>query len=246
MDSDHKNIPFADVQPITLSPIGVVESPYAEKFGVPRQPNLVRAAQGAVRMLAPYDQQVAFDGIEGFSHLWLTFGFHQCEGHWRTRVRPPRLGGNQDMGVFATRSPFRPNNLGLSVVRFLGLEGGEGALKLRVSGLDLVDGTPVYDIKPYVPYADALPEATAGFAVSAPPRRLQVRFAEKARQVLHSLADSAAKQTLIEQTLALDPRPAYRQGGDDGRQYGMRLKELEVRWQVSGDVATVTELLPIR
>ena len=146
-------------EPGQLQAIAGVVSPYGEKFGVPRQPGLVAAAKGYIEMLPGFDRIEAFEGIEGFSHLWAIFGFHACGGQQRLRVRPPRLGGNEERGVFATRSPFRPNNLGLSVLRFEGLEQTENHLRVAVSGLDMVDGTPVYDIKPYVPYTDSIPQA---------------------------------------------------------------------------------------
>jgi len=229
-----------------IEPVATVISPYREKFGIPRQPGLVPAARGLLQVLPGYDDPRAFEGIEGFSHLWVIFGFHACKGQWRTRVRPPRLGGNQEMGVFATRSPFRPNNLGLSVLRFEGMETDSGGLKLGVSGLDMQHGTPVYDIKPYVPYADSLPEACSGFALDSPAPRLKVAFARRARNALQALGDRGALEDLIRQTLVLDPRPAYRQGESSARIYGMRLDDYDVRWTAQGDQVVVEEILPIR
>ncbi len=220
---------------LSLSPIAYVESPYQEKFGIPRQPGLAPAARGALVMQADWARAEAFEGLDGFSHLWVIFGFHACEGKARLRVRPPRLGGNRELGVFATRSPFRPNHLGLSVLRLDAIEIDDRGVRLAVSGLDLLDGTPVYDIKPYVPYTDALPEARAGFARGAPHARLRVEFAPG----VEAPPDLAQ---LIVQTLSLDPRPAYRREEPAGRVYGMRLAGHEVRWRVEGDCLRVIEL----
>lgn len=224
-----------------IRPIARVISPYREKFGIPRQPGLVAAAHGYLEMLPGFDRAEAFEGIEGFSHLWVIFGFHQCDGKWRLRVRPPRLGGNREVGVFASRAPYRPNGLGLSVLRYEGIELGEG-VRIAVSGLDLQHGTPVYDIKPYVPYADSLPDAFGGFADEAPLARLEVVFSTPARAVLDGLEDSAGFADLIVQTLALDPRPAYRQGGSEDRLYGMRLQDFDVRWRVRDGQAVVEQI----
>lgn len=231
---------------LQIQPIAVMRSPYREKFGVPRQPGLVTAAQGYLQLLPGYDRPEAFDGLEGFSHLWLTFGFHLCEGQWRPRVRPPRLGGNKELGVFATRSPFRPNNLGLSVVEHGGLYQAGDELRLRVSGMDLVDGTPIYDIKPYVPYTDSVAEAEGGFAIAAPEADMSVSFLPETERFLHALGEGAALKALISQTLALDPRPAYRRDHNDSRQYGMQLLDYDVRWTVHEGTAQVEVIEPIR
>jgi tRNA-Thr(GGU) m(6)t(6)A37 methyltransferase TsaA len=227
---------------MSIRPVARVVSPYREKFGVPRQPGLVPAARGYLEMLPEYAAVEAFEGIEGFSHLWVIFGFHLSDGQPRLRVRPPRLGGNEELGVFATRSPFRPNGLGLSVLRFQGLETAEGRLRVAVSGLDMVDGTPVYDIKPYVPYTDALPAARGGFAAEPPAAGLQVSFSQEAEAQLSGLGETAPGiRRLIEQSLALDPRPAYQRG--DGRIYGTRLSAYDVRWRVEAGRVIVERLV---
>lgn len=233
-------------QTVDIAPIARVDSPYREKFGIPRQAGLVPAAEGALEMLPGYCDPLAFDGIEGFSHLWVIFGFHECQGQWRTRVRPPRLGGNKELGVFATRSPFRPNNLGLSVLRFDGLESDVGSLRLRVSGLDLQHGTPVYDIKPYVPYADSVPDALGGFAGQSPEARFSVSYSIQAEAVLKSLPDPHNLEQLITQSLALDPRPSYRHGCEDHRSYGMQVRDCDVRWRIVDDQIVVEEIAPTR
>ena len=149
--------------------IGVIRSPYKEKFAVPRQPGLVKNGGGELHLLPPYNQADAVRGLENFSHLWILFVFHQTmEGGWRPTVRPPRLGGNARMGVFATRSTFRPNPIGMSLVELKGIRCQKEHVVLELGSLDLVDGTPVVDIKPYLPFAEALPEASASYAQQAP------------------------------------------------------------------------------
>jgi tRNA-Thr(GGU) m(6)t(6)A37 methyltransferase TsaA len=229
-----------------LETIARVRSPYREKFGIPRQAGLVEAAVGWIVMLPPYDAPEMFAGLRDFSHIWVSFIFHGTRGRgWRRRVRPPRLGGNRRMGVFATRSPFRPNHLGLSLVELLAIEQGSG-VRLRVAGLDLLDGTPVVDLKPYLPYADARPDALAGFAAERPADALPVRFTGPADRVLARRADGETLRRLIVQTLALDPRPAYRSEGESTRVYGLPLIDVDVRWRVRTGVVEVCELRPIR
>ena len=160
----HPSRPAAEA--LTLTPIAITRSCFRDKFGVPRQPGLTRFAHADLIIQPPFDREDAFRGLETASHLWLTFQFHEAvRAEWRPVVRPPRLGGNKKMGVFASRSPFRPNSLGLSVVRNEGLErDADGRLVLRIRDHDLIDGTPVLDIKPYLPFADSVPGATLGWA----------------------------------------------------------------------------------
>ncbi|MBP8254913.1 MAG: tRNA (N6-threonylcarbamoyladenosine(37)-N6)-methyltransferase TrmO, partial [Citrobacter sp.] len=165
--------------------IGVIRSPYKEKFAVPRQPGLVESASGELHLLAPYNQADAVRGLEAFSHLWVIFVFHQTmEGGWRPTVRPPRLGGNARMGVFATRSTFRPNPVGMSLVELKGIVCQKDNVVLQLGSLDLVDGTPVVDIKPYLPFAEALPDATASYAQHAPVAEMAVGFTPEVEQQL--------------------------------------------------------------
>ncbi|HWK53862.1 MAG TPA: tRNA (N6-threonylcarbamoyladenosine(37)-N6)-methyltransferase TrmO, partial [Hyphomicrobiales bacterium] len=172
-----------------LHPIAYVNSPYKQKFAIPRQPNLVREAEGELLFEPAYADANALRGLEGFSHLWLIFAFHANAAGWSATVTPPRLGGGTHVGVFASRSPYRPNPLGLSVVEFAGIEQRGDRLSLRVRGLDLLDGTPIYDIKPYLPYADAIVDASAAYAAQAP-AACEVRFSEAARHALTQLQDS--------------------------------------------------------
>ena len=215
--------------------IGVVHSCFKEKFTVPRQPGLAPAASARLELLPPYNREEALVGLEQVSHIWLQFIFHQSPNAndasaWKPSVRPPRLGGNRRMGVFATRSPVRPNPLGLSVVKFEGIEREDSRLYLRLSGIDLVDGTPVVDIKPYVPYVDMVPEAENDFAASAP-EFLAVHFsAEAARDCDNYQQQKQINlRELIVQILQQDPRPSY-QKPKPSRVYGTQLLDIELRW----------------
>lgn len=211
----------------SFEPIGVMHSCFAEKFAIPRQPQLAPAARGVLELFAPYDKPEAVAGLEGVSHLWLLFVFHAAaSGEQHMRVRPPRLGGNKRIGVFASRSTHRPNPIGQSVVRLDGIEPG----RLLLSGIDLLDGTPILDIKPYVPYADALEDARNSLAESAPPQ-LSVDWSATALQQARQQAQRLQQpvQELIEQCLAQDPKPAY-QRPDAGREYGVRFWDINVRW----------------
>lgn len=228
----------------TLRVIGRVHSPFHEKFGIPRQPGLVKVPATLV-MLPPFDSPEMFEGLEDFSHLWLTFVFHAClEQGWKSRVRPPRLGGNVSKGVFATRSPFRPNHLGLSVVELADVEITHGRVRLHVRGADLLHGTPIVDIKPYVPYVDSVEGAVGGFAGEAPDRRLRVSFTLSAEQVLARHPDGERLAAQLVELIALDPRPAYhKENKDTQRTWGMRYAGLDVRWRVENELALVTEVV---
>ena len=229
---------------LTLRPIGRIRTEFPEKFGIPRQSGLVEALRARVVFEPAFRRPEALRGLEAYSHLWLIWQFSQvvAEGqdgaNWRPTVRPPRLGGNRRMGVFATRSPYRPNALGLSCVRLLGVEpaGPEGPV-LTVGGADLLDGTPIYDIKPYVPYADAHPEASGGFADRIERRRLTVDFPP---HLLERVPED--KREGLTGVLAQDPRPAYQ--ADPERVYGMAFAGLEVRFTVEGERLTVQDVNP--
>ncbi|ACE82875.1 tRNA (N6-threonylcarbamoyladenosine(37)-N6)-methyltransferase TrmO [Cellvibrio japonicus] len=235
----------------TFPAIGIVHSCFKEKFGIPRQPGLAPLARGEIELLPPYDDPDALAGLEGTSHLWVEFVFHANRREdWKARVKPPRLGGNKTLGVFATRSPTRPSPIGLSVVRLHDWEQREGKLFIRISGLDLLDGTPVLDIKPYIPYADCVlaaenhvaPEPPAAIPVTIPAEWMAFCVAYwKTRDI-----DLAG---LITQVLQQDPRPQY-QEPEPGRVYGMKLLDLDVRWQYRVDPGNtysiqLTQLLPL-
>lgn len=218
----------------SIAPIAVLRTPFAEKFGVPRQSGLVPAAEGRVEFMPEFAAPDFVRGIEAFSHLWLVTGFHKNPA-WdgAATVRPPRLGGNERVGVFASRSPLRPNGLGLSLVRLLAAEPG----LLRVEGIDCVDGTPVYDIKPYLPYCEAKPDARADWAGAAPPARSseQVIIPEAIATKLPGEVLALARQLL-----ALDLQPAY-QAAESGRVYGMTIAGWNLRWRHVGEAVEVVE-----
>ncbi|MTH45208.1 tRNA (N6-threonylcarbamoyladenosine(37)-N6)-methyltransferase TrmO [Intestinirhabdus alba] len=218
-----------------LEQIGVIRSPYKEKFAVPRQPGLVKSANGELHLLAPYNQAEAVRGLEAFSHLWVIFIFHQTmEGGWRPTVRPPRLGGNTRMGVFATRSTFRPNPLGMSLVELKGIVCRKEQVILTLGSLDLVDGTPVVDIKPYLPFAESLPNAAASYAQHAPAAEMPVSFSHEVTEQLAGLEKRYPQlRTFIREVLAQDPRPAYRKSEESGRAYAVWLYDFNVRWRVT-------------
>ena len=217
---------------LTLRPIGRIRTEFPEKFGIPRQSGLVEELRAVVEFEREFRAPEAFRGLEGFSHLWLLWHFTQSQG-WSPTVRPPRLGGNQRVGVFATRSPFRPNPIGLSCVRLAGVEhDADCGAVLRVRGADLMDGTPIYDIKPYVPYADCHPDASGGFAPAAPARPLRVEFPP---ELLEKVPPE--RRQALRGVLECDPRPAYQR--DPNRVYGFSFAGQEIRFSVDGGVLTV-------
>ncbi|WP_188704409.1 tRNA (N6-threonylcarbamoyladenosine(37)-N6)-methyltransferase TrmO [Silvimonas iriomotensis] len=223
----------------TFSPIGHLRTPFADKFGIPRQPSLAPHAIATLQLLPPFDRPEAVRGLEDFSHVWLTFVFHQTAGQWSPTVRPPRLGGNQRMGVFATRSPFRPNPLGLSLVELASVDTTD-KVTLTFRGVDLVDGTPILDIKPYIPYVESRPDARSGF-VGGAPERLAVTFSPTAlAQCAKCQASHPHLAELITEVLAQDPRPAY--ADDPQRVYGIRLYHFDVKWRCDGRSAFVESL----
>lgn len=215
--------------------IGVIRSPYKEKFAVPRQPWLVKSVNGELHLLSPYNQADVVRGLEAFSHLWVIFVFHQTmEGGWHPTVRPPRLGGNARMGVFATRSTFRPNPVGMSLVELKGVVCQKDLVILQLGSLDLVDGTPVIDIKPYLPFAESLPNATASYAQQAPQAEMSVSFTDEIEQQFPALEKRyPLLKTFIRDVLAQDPRPAYRKGEETGKNYAVWLHDFNVRWRVT-------------
>jgi tRNA-Thr(GGU) m(6)t(6)A37 methyltransferase TsaA len=215
--------------------IGVIRSPYKEKFAVPRQPGLVKSYGGELHLIAPYNQADAVRGLEAFSHLWVLFIFHQTmEGGWRPTVRPPRLGGNARMGVFATRSTFRPNPIGMSLVELKDIRCQKDQVILELGSLDLVDGTPVVDIKPYLPFAEALPDAVASYAQQAPVADMPVGFTADVVLQLQQLEKRYPRlKDFIVEVLAQDPRPAYRKEEEVGKNYAVWLLDFNVRWRVT-------------
>lgn len=208
-----------------IEAVAVMEGCFPEKFGVPRQAGIVRSARGIVRFLPPFNHENYLHGLELSSHIWLTFGFHHNQWNGKATVRPQRLGGNERMGVFATRSSFRPNGLGLSAVKIEAIHWQEGMIE--VSGHDLVDGTPIYCVKPYIPFADSLPEAVSEFATKKP-EDYPVFFTKKVKETLHSLKEEAPYlETLITEVISQNPTPQFHK--DSSRIYGVSLRS----WNIS-------------
>lgn len=225
---------------MTIDPIGHLRTCFGSKFAVPRQPGLCPSAWGELVFSEPYRNADAVRELDGFSHIWLIFGFHETAGEgWHPTVRPPRLGGNERVGVFASRSTFRPNGLGLSLVKLDRIstwaESGDDPPVLHVSGVDLVDGTPVYDVKPYLPYAEALENATSGYA-AAEISRLPVVVNETVKPVFAALEDRL--QRVVLEALALDPRPATT-SVSEGRIYGALIGGRNVKFTVANGICRV-------
>lgn len=217
----------------TMSPIGTITSCYKEKFGIPRQPNLVKEATAELHLTTEFTQD-SIRGLKDFSHVWISFIFHETlQQGWKPLVRPPRLGGNTKVGVFATRSMFRPNGMGLSVLELLDIEMKSSKVILHLGACDLLDGTPVFDIKPYLPYVDSIPDAKASFANDKPKIKMDVSFSDEAqiqcKQAELRLGKSV--RLVIEEVLQLDPRPAFQQGNISDRVYAMKLYDFDVSWQ---------------
>lgn len=217
--------------------IAHLHNDFPTKFGLPRQSGLAKGMLSTIVFTREYQNPDALRGLTGYSHLWLLWEFHQAKREkWSPTVRPPRLGGNTRMGIFATRSPFRPNPIGLSCVKLEEIRktAGEGHV-LLVSGADMMDGTPIYDIKPYLPYADCHPEATGGFAQEVMGKALQVNFPEELMQKI----PEDGRETLLS-ILAQDPRPGYQQ--DPARVYGFAYGKMEIRFRVENDLLTVCQV----
>ncbi|HDM8220961.1 TPA: tRNA (N6-threonylcarbamoyladenosine(37)-N6)-methyltransferase TrmO [Vibrio campbellii] len=226
----------------SIEPIGVIESPYKEKFAVPRQPRLVPAARSRVKLQGTANSPEAVRGLEQFSHVWLLFLFDQnLEAGWKPTVRPPRLGGNERIGVFASRSTFRPNGIGMSAVEVKGISKQGDQIYLDLGNVDLVDGTPIIDIKPYIPYSDSITEALGGYAEEEP-ETSQVDFSSIALETLEKRNDTGYVKTVLEQVLAQDPRPAYKKNKPDNKEYAVNLFDLNVKFTVGDNLITVTAI----
>ena len=218
---------------LILKPIAHIRSDFSSKFGIPRQSGIVPGLRASVIFEEEYRNPDALRGLADFSHIWLIWGFSEVkQERWSPTVRPPRLGGNARMGVFATRSPYRPNPIGLSSVKIDRIENHPNyGMVIHVLGADLMDGTPIYDIKPYVPFTDNHPDASEGFA-DAPAQRLEVAALEGCREAM-----SGDEWAILRDLLAHDPRPAYQ--NDPSRVYGMEFGEYEVQFSIAEKVLTV-------
>ena len=224
----------------TIQVIARIRSDFPEKFGIPRQSGLVDELQAEIVFEPAYRNADALRGLEGFSHLWLIWEFSKAvRDSWSPTVRPPRLGGNTRMGVFATRSPFRPNPIGLSCVRLVGVEQtADRGPVIRVAGADLLDGTPIYDIKPYLPYVDSVPDAVGGFTEGTADYHLDVDFPED----LMGRVPKDMRETLLG-VLSQDPRPAYQH--DESRVYGLPFGGMDVKFKVQDGVLTVVDITEV-
>lgn len=230
----------------TINAVAICRTPYKQKFGIPRQPGLVNAI-GYIEFEPAFNHIDAVRGIEQYSHLWLLFCFHEnLSQGWKTTVRPPRLGGNEKLGVFATRSTFRPNGIGQSVVKLHGVVQRHGKVCLKISGMDLLDGTPIIDIKPYIPFSDAISDAKGGIAQDAPiliPVNYTTLAAEKITQYqINEHYQGLAE--LINGVLSQDPRPAYKKAKDDPKLYQVALYDLDIFWHVTDNAIEVLDLKP--
>ena len=221
----------------TVEPIAHIKSDFSSKFGIPRQSGLVDELEAKIIFEPQYRIPEAFRGLEGYSHVWILWQFSECAGkEWSPTVRPPRLGGNKRMGVFASRSPFRPNSIGLSCVKLISVdETEENGTVLTVSGADLLDGTPIIDIKPYLPYVDAHPEASGGFALQDKEGSLEINFPN---ELLAAIPED--KQEALTAVLRQDPRPQYH--NDPERIYGLEFAGFDVRFKIRDNLLTVVEI----
>ena len=222
---------------ITIQTIARMKSDFGTKFGIPRQSNLVPSLRSTIVFEPEFRNSEALRGLEDFSHLWIIWQFSEAvRSDWSPTVRPPRLGGNTRMGVFATRSPFRPNSLGLSSVEIVGIEStAEFGTVIHVAGADLMDGTPIFDIKPYIPYCDCHPDATGGFTDAAGSFTLSVDFPHD----LLMKVPEMKRQPLID-VLSHDPRPSYQ--SDSDRIYGLTFAGMDIRFRVRDGVLRVFEI----
>jgi len=226
---------------INIEQIGVIHSCFTEKFGIPRQPGMVKSATAILELLPPFGREEMVRGLDDFSHIWVHFLFHQsiAEG-WRATVRPPWLGGKKRVGVFASRTPHRPNHLGISAVKLIGIKVEKKKYLLELSGVDFLDQTPVLDIKPYVPYSDSITEATSGYTVVEKPL-IELQFSEEADKFCIAYEQKTGRQIrlLVEEIIGQDPRPASQKGRKS--HFGMLLWDVNVRWQVNGTQFKVLE-----
>lgn len=227
----------------SISAVGHIQSPYKQKFAIPRQPRLVPEAKAKLIFAPDFNREEFVRGIDEFTHIWLLFRFHEtADKGYSPMVRPPRLGGNERKGVFATRATFRPNAIGMSAVKLEGIEYKNGQLSLLLAGIDLLDGTPIIDIKPYLPYSDAMLDASAGFADTRPETQMSVEFTPEVVLFIEQQTQYPDLLNFISNVLKQDPRPAYKKQKDGEQSYGMTLYDYNIRWHVNGEHNLVTSI----
>lgn len=225
---------------MNITAIGTIETPFREKFAIPRQAQIVQEALGTVQFAANFRHADSLNGLAAHSHYWLVWGFHANADKEKTlTVRPPRLGGNAKVGVFSTRSPFRPNNLGLSVVKLEAINTAD--YSLTFSGVDMLSGSPIYDIKPYIPYADSRLDAVSAWAEQAPKATFAVQIPTWAKQQLQAYERQTGRRllSLITALLAYDARPAYKKNRIDDKIYATQLYDVDVAWQITDNTVTI-------
>ena len=221
---------------LLIEPIAYIKNGYKEKFGVPRQSGLVPSIKSVIEFCEGYRDENCIRDIGQYSHLWLLWGFSKNDNQWSPTVRPPRLGGNKRVGVFATRSPFRPNPVGLSCVKLEKIEDGKNGKVLVVSGGDLADNTPIYDIKPYLPYVDSIPEASGGFSEDHKNHFFEVLIPNEFKE---DLTESQIEN--ITELLSLDPRPSYQ--NDEERIYGLEFEDFQIKFKYNRETIVVVDIL---
>jgi len=229
----------------SLTHIGIVHSIFKKKFGIPRQPGIVSEAGARIELIPPFNNEQFVRGLEGFSHIWVLFVFHaSADEGWHSTVRPPRLGGKKRVGVFASRSPFRPNPIGLSAVELEEISFEKGKVFLHIRGVDILDGTPVIDIKPYLSYSDSIAGASGGYAASAPERRFEVVFSDEADLRLLKEKENGHDRLreLIVDILSQDPRPAYYSSKHRRANFSISILDFEINWRVEDEAVMVTEV----
>jgi len=227
----------------SISAVGHIQSPYKQKFAIPRQPRLVPEAKAKLIFAPDFNREEFVRGIDEFTHIWLLFRFHEtADKGYSAMVRPPRLGGNERKGVFATRATFRPNAIGMSAVKLEGIEYKNGQLSLLLAGIDLLDGTPIIDIKPYLPYSDAMLDASAGFADTRPETQMSVEFTPEVTLFIEQQTQYPELLNFISNVLKQDPRPAYKKQKNGEQSYGMTLYDYNIRWQVNSEHNLVTSI----
>lgn len=234
------------IKNIPIRPIGVIHSCFSEKFGIPRQSGMVKSATAFLELLPPFNREEMVRGLDKFSHIWVHFLFHQAlEEGWKPTVRPPGLGGKKRVGVFASRSPHRPNHMGMSAVKLIDIRRERKAYILELTGIDFLDQTPVLDIKPYLPYSDCLRAATGGYAMGGR-LEIEVNFSEEASRFCAAYERETGRRIrlLIEEMIMQDPRPASQKGGKS--QFGMLLWDVNIRWRVMESQFQVLTCRPVR
>lgn len=231
---------------LNINPIGIIKSPFREKFGIPRQSGIAKSAIFEIDFFDPFAREEAFRGLEGFSHIWILFIFNDIKrNEWKPTVRPPREGGNKRLGVFATRSPYRPNPIGISAVKNEGWKSCDGKKLLLVSGGDFLHETPIIDIKPYIPYTDSIPDAVGGFASDSPQANMNVIFSKGAEEKSDNVIwnGKGSFKGFITEILAQDPRPAYHALKSIKKDYAIRIYGFDVLWEVGNGFIFVKDII---